>query len=56
MKTYECIARSGNTGKEIIVLVRASSSVSARAEAVNQAKQQFGITAGAITIISIKEA
>ena len=55
MKTYECVARSGNTGKEIVVMVRANDSTKARMDALDQAKQQFGPRAGAITILSVKE-
>ena len=55
MKTYECIAHSGNTGKQIIVFVRAYSSSSARADALVQARAQFGPSAGAVTIVSVKE-
>ena len=54
MKTYECIAHSGNTGKQIVLFVRAYSA-SARADALVQARQQFGSNAGAVTIISCKE-
>ena len=38
MKTYECIAHSGNTGKQIVLFVRAYSASSARADALVQAK------------------
>ncbi len=55
MKTYECIAHSGNTGKEIVFYVRAMSSTSARMDALIQARQQFGSGAGAVTIVSVKE-
>ena len=55
MKTYECVARSGNTGKEIVVMVRANDSTKARMDALDQVKQQFGPRAGAITILSVKE-
>lgn len=55
MKTYECIARSGNTGKQIVIFIRAYSASSARANALVQARQQFGNGAGAVTIISCKE-
>ena len=55
MKTYECIAHSGNTGKQIVILVRAYSSSSARADALVQARAQFGPGAGAVTIVSCKE-
>ena len=55
MKTYECVARSGNTGKEIVVMVRANDSTKARMDALEQAKLQFGSRAGAITILSVKE-
>ena len=55
MKTYECIAHSGNTGKQIVLLVRAYSASSARADALVRARQQFGSGAGAVTILSCKE-
>ena len=55
MKTYECIARSGNTGKQIVIFVRAISSTNARMDALTQARQQFGPGAGAVTIVSVKE-
>lgn len=55
MKTYECIARSGNTGKQIVLFVRAYSSSTAKADALIQARQQFGHRAGSVTIISCKE-
>ena len=55
MKTYECIAHSGNTGKQIVLFVRAYSASSARSDALVQARQQFGSNAGAVTIISCKE-
>lgn len=55
MKTYECIARSGNTGKQLVIFVRAFNASSARADALVQARQQFGSGAGAVTIVSVKE-
>ena len=55
MKTYECIARSGNTGKQIVLFVRAYSASSARADALVQARAQFGSNAGSVTVISCKE-
>ena len=55
MKTYECIAHSGNTGKQIVIFVRAIDSSSARRDALVQARQQFGPGAGAVTIVSAKE-
>ena len=55
MKTYECVAHSGNTGKEIVIRVRAGSRSSAEAEALKQARQQFGSGAGSVTIESCKE-
>ena len=55
MKTYECVAHSGNTGKQIVLFVRAYSASSARADALVQARQQFGSGAGAVTIVSCKE-
>lgn len=36
MKTYECIAHSGNTGKQIFLFVRAYSASSARALSFRQ--------------------
>ena len=55
MKTYECIARSGNTGKQIVLFVRAYGASNARMDALQQARQQFGSGAGSVTIISVKE-
>ena len=55
VKTYECIAHSGNTGKQIVIFIRAYSSSSARADALVQARAQFGSGAGAVTIVSCKE-
>ena len=58
MKTYECIAHSGNTGKQIVIFVRAYSESSAKADALIQAREQFArqqFSAGAVTIISCKE-
>ena len=55
MKTYECIAHSGNTGKQIVIIVRAVSATNAQMDALNQARQQFGSGAGAVTIVSVKE-
>ena len=55
MKTYECIAHSGNTGKQIVIFVRAISSTNARMDALTQARAQFGSGAGAVTIVSCKE-
>ena len=43
MKTYECIARSGNTGKQIVIFVRAYSESSARADALIQASSNLKI-------------
>jgi hypothetical protein len=55
MKTYECIAHSGNTGKQIVIFVRAIGSTNAKMDALKQARQQFGPSAGAVTIVSCKE-
>ena len=55
MKTFECIAHSGNTGKKIVIRVCAIDSSKAKMDALNQARQQFGSGAGAVTIISVKE-
>ena len=46
MKTYECIAHSGNTGKQIVLFVRV--------DALVQARQRFGPGAGSVTIIKRK--
>ena len=54
MKTFECIAKSGNTGKQIVIMVRAIDSSKARMDALTQARQQFGSGAGAVTIVSVK--
>ena len=55
MKTYECIARSGSTGKQIVLYIRAYSASSASAEALKQARQQFGPGAGSVVVESVKE-
>jgi hypothetical protein len=55
MKTYECIAHSGNTGKQIVIFVRAIDSSSAKRDALIQARQQFGPGAGAVTVVGCKE-
>ena len=55
MKTFQCIAHSGNTGKEIVILVRAVDSTNAKMDALTQARSQFGSNAGAVTIKSVKE-
>ena len=55
MKTFECIAHSGNTGKQIVIFVRAIDSSSAKRDALIQARQQFSSGAGAVTIVSVKE-
>ena len=55
MKTYECIARSGNTGKQIVIMVRAIDSTRAKMDALTQARQQFGSSAGSVTVISVRE-
>ncbi len=55
MKTYECIAHNGRNGKEIVIYVRANSSSSAKADALTQARAQFGPSAGPVSITSCKE-
>lgn len=55
MKTFECIAHSGNTGKQIVIIVRAWDASKAKMDALTQARQQFGSGAGAVTIVSVKE-
>ena len=54
MKTYECIAHSGNTGKQIVLFVRAFNESSARADALLQARQRFE-NRGNVTIVSVRE-
>jgi hypothetical protein len=55
MKTFECIAHNGANGKQIVLFVRAFTASTARADALLQARAQFGSSAGAVTIISCKE-
>ena len=55
MKTFECIAKSGNTGKEIVIFVRAIDESQAKMNALPQARQQFGSGAGSVTIVACKE-
>jgi hypothetical protein len=55
MKTFECIAKSGNTGKEILILVRAVDASQAKMNALVQARQQLGNGAGSVTIVGCKE-
>ena len=55
MKTYECIAHSGNTGKQIVLFVRAIDASQAKMNALVQARQQFGSSGGGVTVISCKE-
>jgi hypothetical protein len=55
MKTFECIAKSGNTGKEIVIFIRAIDASQAKMNALVQARQQFGGNAGSVTIIACKE-
>lgn len=55
MKTYECIARSGNTGKQIVLFIRAVTASNARMEALVQARAQFDSSGGGVTIISVRE-
>ena len=53
MKTYECIAHSGKTGKQIVLFVRAFSASNARAYALKQAREHFD--SGPVTVVSCKE-
>ena len=55
MKTYECIAHSGNTGKQSVLFVRAIDASQAKMNALVQARQQFGSSGGGVTVISCKE-
>ena len=55
MKTFECIAHSGSTGKQIVIFVRAIDSSTAKMDALQQARQQFGPNGGAVTVISVKQ-
>lgn len=56
MKTFECVAKSGKTGKEIIIIIRAIDASQAKMNALVQARQQFGNNAGSVTIIECREA
>ena len=56
MKTYKCIAHSGNAGKQIVLLVRTFSASTAQMDALKQARAQFGSSGGGVTVISCKEA
>jgi hypothetical protein len=53
MKTYECIARNGNNGKQIVLFIRAYSASSAKMDALAQARAQFGCSN--VTVIGCKE-
>ena len=55
MQTYECIAKSGKNGKEIVILIRAVDASQAKMNALVQARQQFGNNAGSVTIVGCKE-
>jgi hypothetical protein len=55
MKTFECIAKSGKNGKEIVIFIRAVDASQAKMNALVQARQQFGGNAGSVTIIACKE-
>ena len=55
MKTFECIAHSGSTGKQIVLYVRAISASSAKADALKQAREQFGPRGGAVSIVRCRE-
>jgi hypothetical protein len=54
MKTFECIAKSGNTGKEIVIFIRAVDASQAKMNALVQARQQLGSGAGSVTIVGCK--
>ena len=55
MKTYECIARSGSTGKQIVLLIRAVSASNAQMDALKQARQLFGSRSGAVFVDKVTE-
>ena len=55
MKTFECIAHNGKSGKQIVIIVRAVDASQAKMNALVQARQQFGSGAGAVTIVGCKE-
>ena len=55
MKTFECIARSGKTGKQLVLLIRAHDRGEAQSIALKQARAQFGNNAGSVSIDSTKE-
>lgn len=51
MKTYECIARNGNNGRQIVIWGRANSPGNAHMETMKQARIRFGT----IIVDSVKE-
>ena len=55
MKTFECVARSGKTGKQLVFLIRAHDRGEAQSFALKQARAQFGSNAGAVVIDNTKE-
>ena len=55
MKTFECIARSGKTGKQLVFLIRAHDGGEAQSIALKQARAQFGNNGGSVSIDSTKE-
>ena len=56
MKTFECVVRSCNTGKQIVLFIRSYNATDARMDALEQARVQFGSAAnGGVSIESAKE-
>ena len=53
MKTFECVVRNCNSGKQIVVLVRAIDAGSAKREAAEQARSQFG--SSSVSVESARE-
>ena len=53
MKIFECIAHNGKNGKQIVIFVIAYSASSAHADALKQAKIQFGSGTGLFSLIAL---
>lgn len=56
MKTFECVVRSCNTGRQIVLFIRSYNETDARRDAQAQARVQFGSAAnGGVTVESVRE-
>ena len=52
---YECVTHNGKNSKQIVIIVRAVDASQAKMNALVQARQQFGSSAGSVTIVGCKE-